>query len=196
MDLNFEPPLIPNIAHGFTGRARILNQLLFNISNQILTLVITNGLYWYTVGRVVLDCSKSKLSLLKSINSSASLPLPPPNTLPLSFSFLSTFTSLHIANQQRGSPKSIAVMSAYYYSGCPDYYEARYPDACSLCRKSLHNSDIFMYRGNTPFCSTECRQEQMEIDEKKWKSGRSLRNSDAKSSAPNKTVRTSAVAVA
>ncbi|EOX96562.1 hypothetical protein QUC31_005626 [Theobroma cacao] len=85
-------------------------------------------------------------------------------------------------------------MSAYYYSGCPGNYEAHYLDACSLCRKSLHNSDIFMYRGNTPFCSKECRQEQMEMDEareKNWKSGRSLRKSDAK-----KTVRTGTVAVA
>ena len=54
-------------------------------------------------------------------------------------------------------------------------------------------------RGNTPFCSKECRQEQMEIDEardKNWKYGRSLRKSDAKSSTPNKTVRTGTVAVA
>ncbi|XWS32468.1 hypothetical protein CRYUN_Cryun23aG0161300 [Craigia yunnanensis] len=91
-------------------------------------------------------------------------------------------------------------MSAYYYSGCPDHYEAHYLDACSLCRKSLHNSDIFMYRGNTPFCSKECREEQIEFDEanekKNCKSGRSLRKSDAKSSTPNKTVRTGTVAVA
>ncbi|KAL4360744.1 hypothetical protein GQ457_04G032910 [Hibiscus cannabinus] len=87
----------------------------------------------------------------------------------------------------------------YYYSGCQDQYDPHYLDACSLCRKSLHNSDIFMYRGNTPFCSKECRQEQMEMDEareKKWKSGRSLRKSDAQNSATNKAVRTGTVAVA
>ncbi|BAF09689.1 FCS-Like Zinc finger 3 [Oryza sativa Japonica Group] len=39
-------------------------------------------------------------------------------------------------------------------------------DACSLCRKPLtRNCDIFMYRGNTPFCSEECRDHQMEMDE-------------------------------
>ncbi|KAJ8633794.1 hypothetical protein MRB53_027130 [Persea americana] len=39
-------------------------------------------------------------------------------------------------------------------------------DACYLCRKPLGpNTDIFMYRGDTPFCSEGCRQEQMDIDE-------------------------------
>ncbi|KAI3683154.1 hypothetical protein L1987_83654 [Smallanthus sonchifolius] len=46
-------------------------------------------------------------------------------------------------------------------------------EACTLCSKPLgHNTDIFMYRGNNPFCSQECRQEQIEIDEareKRWR---------------------------
>ncbi|WVZ86889.1 hypothetical protein U9M48_033604 [Paspalum notatum var. saurae] len=38
-------------------------------------------------------------------------------------------------------------------------------DACALCSKRLaRNSDIFMYKGDTPFCSQECRYEQMQID--------------------------------
>ncbi|KAF7011005.1 hypothetical protein CFC21_025365 [Triticum aestivum] len=38
-------------------------------------------------------------------------------------------------------------------------------DACALCAKPLaHDSDIFMYRGDTPFCSEECRDEQMQLD--------------------------------
>ena len=38
-------------------------------------------------------------------------------------------------------------------------------DACALCAKPLlRNSDIFMYRGDTPFCSVECRYEQMHHD--------------------------------
>ncbi|XP_065859291.1 FCS-Like Zinc finger 3 [Euphorbia lathyris] len=93
-----------------------------------------------------------------------------------------------------------------FYSQEPHFLEA-----CHLCRKPLGcNSDIFMYRGNTPFCSKECRQEQIEIDEysskkKAWKisssssssssSTRSIRNSDSKE-ASNKTVRTDTVAVA
>ncbi|CAM0903139.1 unnamed protein product [Alopecurus aequalis] len=38
-------------------------------------------------------------------------------------------------------------------------------DACALCAKPLAlNSDIFMYRGDTPFCSEDCRYEQMDHD--------------------------------
>jgi endogenous inhibitor of DNA gyrase (YacG/DUF329 family) len=38
-------------------------------------------------------------------------------------------------------------------------------DACALCAKPLaRNSDIFMYRGDTPFCSEDCRYEQMNHD--------------------------------
>ncbi|TVU15997.1 hypothetical protein EJB05_39543, partial [Eragrostis curvula] len=38
-------------------------------------------------------------------------------------------------------------------------------DACALCAKRLgRDSDIFMYRGDTPFCSEECRYEQMQLD--------------------------------
>ncbi|CAN6240646.1 unnamed protein product [Urochloa humidicola] len=41
-----------------------------------------------------------------------------------------------------------------------------YLDICFRCRKLLSNNrDIFMYRGDMPFCSEECRQEQIEIDE-------------------------------
>ncbi|KAE8722537.1 poly(U)-specific endoribonuclease-B-like [Hibiscus syriacus] len=44
-------------------------------------------------------------------------------------------------------------------------------DSCFLCRKPLGgNKDIFMYRGDTAFCSEECRQEQIDIDEAKEKS--------------------------
>ncbi|KAF7010991.1 hypothetical protein CFC21_025351 [Triticum aestivum] len=37
--------------------------------------------------------------------------------------------------------------------------------ACALCTKPLaRDSDIFMYKGDTPFCSDECRHEQMRLD--------------------------------
>ncbi|CAD6259862.1 unnamed protein product [Miscanthus lutarioriparius] len=39
-------------------------------------------------------------------------------------------------------------------------------EECSLCAKSL-SGDIFMYRGDTPFCSEECRQQQIEVDRAK-----------------------------
>ncbi|KAL6911867.1 hypothetical protein ACP4OV_000672 [Aristida adscensionis] len=39
-------------------------------------------------------------------------------------------------------------------------------DACFRCGRLLgRNRDIFMYRGDTPFCSEECRQHQIEADE-------------------------------
>ncbi|EEF35883.1 FCS-Like Zinc finger 3 [Ricinus communis] len=91
-----------------------------------------------------------------------------------------------------------------YYGQQPHFLEA-----CFLCRKPLgYNSDIFMYRGNTPFCSKECRQEQIEMDEsssrkkKSWKissssTARSIRNSESEDNSPNTpSVRTGTVAVA
>ncbi|PWZ37820.1 hypothetical protein Zm00014a_016056 [Zea mays] len=39
-------------------------------------------------------------------------------------------------------------------------------EACFLCRKPLpSNRDIFMYRGDIPFCTEDCRREQIEMDE-------------------------------
>ncbi|RLM74338.1 hypothetical protein C2845_PM15G19870 [Panicum miliaceum] len=38
-------------------------------------------------------------------------------------------------------------------------------ESCALCARPLgRDSDIFMYRGDTPFCSEECRHEQMQLD--------------------------------
>ncbi|XP_051219309.1 FCS-Like Zinc finger 15-like [Lolium perenne] len=38
-------------------------------------------------------------------------------------------------------------------------------DACALCSKRLaRDSDVFMYRGDTPFCSEDCRHHQMRLD--------------------------------
>jgi hypothetical protein len=35
-------------------------------------------------------------------------------------------------------------------------------DVCALCARPLgRENDIFMYRGDTPFCSEECCHEQM-----------------------------------
>ncbi|PIN18737.1 hypothetical protein CDL12_08588 [Handroanthus impetiginosus] len=103
--------------------------------------------------------------------------------------------------------------SASYYSGYEyDNYEPHFLDSCFLCHRSLsHNSDIFMYRGDTPFCSQECRQEQIEMDEaieKRWKLSSSSSSSSKRSNTARKTsestkesdtkkaVRTGTVAVA
>ncbi|CAL9051479.1 FCS-Like Zinc finger 2-like [Musa acuminata AAA Group] len=63
------------------------------------------------------------------------------------------------------------------------YDEARhFLDSCFLCKRPLsRNRDIFMYRGDTPFCSVECRQEQIEMDEaREQKLKLSLKNSSTK----------------
>ncbi|CAH1441048.1 unnamed protein product [Lactuca virosa] len=82
------------------------------------------------------------------------------------------------------------------YAGGDD---SHFLEACSLCSKSLgHNSDIFMYRGDNPFCSQECRQEQIEIDdakEKKWRV--SLKKStETKKKSPKSNVQTGTLLVA
>ncbi|KAA8534751.1 hypothetical protein F0562_029807 [Nyssa sinensis] len=39
--------------------------------------------------------------------------------------------------------------------------------SCHLCQKKLHGKDIYMYRGEKAFCSTECRYRQIMKDERK-----------------------------
>ncbi|KVH99557.1 uncharacterized protein LOC112514605 [Cynara cardunculus var. scolymus] len=47
---------------------------------------------------------------------------------------------------------------------------AHFLTVCHLCnRRLITGRDIFMYRGDSAFCSSECRQEQMNQDEKKDK---------------------------
>jgi zinc-finger of the FCS-type, C2-C2 len=61
-------------------------------------------------------------------------------------------------------------MSNIFYCGVIEYEtEPRHDlDCCSLCAKHLSKSrDIFMYQGDAPFCSEECRQEQIDIDQEK-----------------------------
>ncbi|BAF20492.1 FCS-Like Zinc finger 1 [Oryza sativa Japonica Group] len=39
-------------------------------------------------------------------------------------------------------------------------------ESCFLCKSSIAGDrDIFMYRGDAAFCSDDCRQEQMDMDE-------------------------------
>ncbi|RWR80581.1 DUF581 domain-containing protein [Cinnamomum micranthum f. kanehirae] len=79
-----------------------------------------------------------------------------------------------MSSRRRGSYKTFPPSSASSHSSSRSglaYEETQYfLDSCHLCKKPLGgNRDIFMYRGNTPFCSEECRQEQMDIDEAKEK---------------------------
>ncbi|PAN22364.1 hypothetical protein GQ55_4G014400 [Panicum hallii var. hallii] len=41
-----------------------------------------------------------------------------------------------------------------------------YLGSCLLCKESIAcNRDVFMYKGDAAFCSDDCRQEQMDMDE-------------------------------
>ncbi|KAG8074617.1 hypothetical protein GUJ93_ZPchr0006g43387 [Zizania palustris] len=41
-----------------------------------------------------------------------------------------------------------------------------YLESCFLCKRSIAGDrDIFMYRGDAAFCSEDCRDEQMEMDD-------------------------------
>nr|XP_043608137.1 FCS-Like Zinc finger 2-like [Erigeron canadensis] len=63
------------------------------------------------------------------------------------------------------SPRSGTFFNGRFYEQQPHFL-----DSCFLCKKPLGcNRDIFMYRGDTPFCSEECRWEQIEMDETKEK---------------------------
>ncbi|XP_051146539.1 FCS-Like Zinc finger 3-like [Andrographis paniculata] len=92
--------------------------------------------------------------------------------------------------------------SPAYYNGCEhESFQPHFLDSCFLCNRALnHNSDIFMYRGNTPFCSQECRQEQIEMDEaseKRWEVPATKRSRTVRQNGDGakKSVRTGTVAV-
>ncbi|KAK3225058.1 hypothetical protein Dsin_004920 [Dipteronia sinensis] len=131
-----------------------------------------------------------------------------------SYAFFSRPLSYGRRNSLRNlsSLSSSSVCSSSPRSG-PRFYDARYEEpqphfleACFLCKKPLgSNRDIFMYRGDTPFCSEECRQDQIEIDEAREKnmnmsSMKALRNKEQKkSSSPTRNqdyYRTGTVAAA
>ncbi|KAK1406770.1 hypothetical protein QVD17_38378 [Tagetes erecta] len=63
------------------------------------------------------------------------------------------------------SPRNHRRNSADYMQSDPHFLTV-----CGLCKRRLiPGKDIFMYRGDSAFCSLECRQEQMKQDEKKDK---------------------------
>ncbi|KAL4298401.1 hypothetical protein GQ457_12G021820 [Hibiscus cannabinus] len=74
-----------------------------------------------------------------------------------------------------GSGKS---STKVYYDGGEDGHGARFVEdvgfptsdflsSCHLCRKHLHGRDIYMYRGEKGFCSSECRATLIMVDERK-----------------------------
>lgn len=76
---------------------------------------------------------------------------------------LSSFSSSSSSSSSSSLLSPRSVVTARFEE--PQQY---FLDACFLCKKRIgENSDIFMYRGDTPFCSEECRQQQIEMDEAK-----------------------------
>ncbi|KAI3875302.1 hypothetical protein MKX03_000729 [Papaver bracteatum] len=84
-------------------------------------------------------------------------------------------------------------VGVFYESPSPVYYNTSavtrdyYPpsdflSSCYLCRKKLHGKDIYMYRGEKAFCSTECRYQQIAADERKDKKRPRRRNEVSRSS--------------
>ncbi|KAL9251468.1 FCS-Like Zinc finger 14-like protein [Drosera capensis] len=69
--------------------------------------------------------------------------------------------------------------------GFAEFCESEFLSSCFLCRKGLHGKDIFMYRGEKAFCSVECRERQIAMDEGKEQC-RSVasRSVDVSSSSP------------
>ncbi|MCL7044781.1 hypothetical protein MKW94_020549 [Papaver nudicaule] len=63
-----------------------------------------------------------------------------------------------------------------------DYPPSDFLSSCYLCSKKLHGKDIYMYRGEKAFCSTECRYQQIAADERKDKKRPRRRNSVSRSS--------------
>ncbi|CAH9141010.1 unnamed protein product [Cuscuta epithymum] len=55
--------------------------------------------------------------------------------------------------------------------GTAPFGTAHFLSSCFLCKKQLQGLDIFMYRGETAFCSIECRCKQMSMDELKENRG-------------------------
>ncbi|KAI3693752.1 hypothetical protein L1987_76704 [Smallanthus sonchifolius] len=97
--------------------------------------------------------------------------------------------------------------SGTFVNGRFQEQQSHFLDACFLCKKPLgFNRDIFMYRGDVPFCTVECREEQIQIDESKEKnrslsaSIKAMRKKEEKekssNSSPNYPFRSGAVVAA
>ncbi|KAK4728384.1 hypothetical protein R3W88_021372 [Solanum pinnatisectum] len=113
---------------------------------------------------------------------------------PLYYTRRNSMKNLSSSSSSLLSPRSV-ISAGKYCDGRFDEPHHYFLDACFLCKKRIgDNSDIFMYRGDTPFCSEECRQQQIEKDETKDRkrnisSIKAMRKKEQKqqSTSPNKT---------
>ncbi|XP_042510559.1 FCS-Like Zinc finger 3-like [Macadamia integrifolia] len=85
------------------------------------------------------------------------------------FPLLMKSSGFSASMRRRGSYKALSSPRFYESSRFEEHHQQpHFLESCNLCNKPLRdNRDIFMYRGDTPFCSEECRQEQIEMDEAK-----------------------------
>ncbi|KAF5458704.1 hypothetical protein F2P56_022717 [Juglans regia] len=67
-------------------------------------------------------------------------------------------------SKKLGNIKDSETRSEETFSGYPT---SDFLSSCHLCSKNLHGKDIYMYRGEKAFCSTECRSRQIMMDERK-----------------------------
>ncbi|KAI4321395.1 hypothetical protein MLD38_034779 [Melastoma candidum] len=72
--------------------------------------------------------------------------------------------------------RSVAMAAAMSPRALHQRHSSEFSDAahflrtCCLCKRRLFpGRDIYMYRGDSAFCSLECRQQQMNLDERKEK---------------------------
>ncbi|XP_004241979.1 FCS-Like Zinc finger 1-like [Solanum lycopersicum] len=117
---------------------------------------------------------------------------------PFCYTSLQRKSSLTSLSSMSSSSSSSSSMSSPRFAGGRNYSDTtrfqqqpHFLDACFLCNKPLgFNRDIFMYRGDTPFCSEECRQEEIDNDEAKEKklnlsASKALREKDHTTSPKN-----------
>ncbi|KAK8946146.1 hypothetical protein KSP40_PGU015214 [Platanthera guangdongensis] len=104
---------------------------------------------------------------------------------------------------RRGTYRELPVPSAvnFFLVDLSDDGPRHFLDSCFLCKKPLaSNSDIFMYRGDIPFCSEECREEQIDMDEEREKNRKiamkkALNHKKSSSSPEPKTIHVRACTV-
>lgn len=77
---------------------------------------------------------------------------------------------------------------SFFLSDCDDEGAHHFLDSCHLCKKPIGGGrDIFMYRGDTPFCSEECRQERIEMDEAQEKRIKMAQKQRQRSKSPSRS---------
>ncbi|KAI9191209.1 hypothetical protein LWI28_005148 [Acer negundo] len=82
-------------------------------------------------------------------------------------------------NNNNKSPKTTTFVDDFSAYPTSDFLSS-----CHLCSKKLHGKDIYMYRGEKAFCSTECRSRQIMMDERKEQCRSDVSRSADVSSSP------------